>query len=89
MRLATSPDGRYGSVLIRQDARVYAALLDGAERSVHRLAPGRRAWVHVARGSVTVNGKALEAGDALGVSGAAEIALEQGRGAELLLFDLP
>jgi redox-sensitive bicupin YhaK (pirin superfamily) len=88
LRLVASPDGREGSVKIHQDAYVYAALLESAERASHRLAPGRRAYVHVARGSVTVNGEPLEAGDALKTTGTPEIVLEKGEGAEVLLFDL-
>jgi quercetin 2,3-dioxygenase len=89
LRLIASPDGAEGSVRMHQDARVYAALLDGAERAVHRLAAGRRAYVHVARGSVTVQGKRLGAGDALKLDAVDEISLEQGAQAEVLLFDLP
>jgi len=85
--LIASPDGAQGSVMIHQDARVYAALLDGAERAVHALARGRRAYVHVARGSLVANGTRLAAGDALKTD-AAEIVLEAGVGAEVLLFDL-
>jgi redox-sensitive bicupin YhaK (pirin superfamily) len=89
LRLIASPDGAEGSVRIHQDARVYAALLDGAERVVHRLAAGRRAYVHVARGSVRVQGYALGAGDALKIDKVNEISLEQAARAEVLLFDLP
>jgi hypothetical protein len=88
LRLIASPDGAEGSVTIHQDARVYAALVDGAERVAHRLAPGRRAYVHVARGAATVNGQPLEAGDAL-KSDQAEIVIERGAAGEILLFDLP
>jgi redox-sensitive bicupin YhaK (pirin superfamily) len=87
--LIASPDGAQGSVRVHQDARVYAALLDGAERAEHRLASGRRAYVHVARGSVTVQGTRLGAGDALKIDKVGEITLEQGAQAEVLLFDLP
>jgi len=89
LRLVASPDGREGSVKIHQDAFVYATLLDGAERAVHRLAPGRRAYLHVARGQLQANGEALSAGDALKATDVAEIVLEQGAQAEALLFDLP
>jgi redox-sensitive bicupin YhaK (pirin superfamily) len=89
LRLVASPDGRDGSVTIHQDAFVYASLLDGAERVTHRLAPGRRAYVHVARGTLAVNGQPLGAGDALKASGVGEIVLEQGADAEALVFDLP
>jgi quercetin 2,3-dioxygenase len=88
LRLVASPDGREGSVTIHQDAFVYAALLDGADRAVHNLQPNRRAYVHVARGRLTVNGQPLEAGDAAKAVDTAEIVLEKGKDAEVLLFDL-
>jgi len=89
LRLVASPDGREGSVKIHQDAFVYAALLDGAERATHKLAPERRAYVHLARGQLRANGEALSAGDALKATDVPEIVLEQGVEAEALLFDLP
>lgn len=92
LRLVASPDGAQGSVRIHQDARLYAALLDGAERVEHSLAPGRAVWVHLARGRVRVNGELLEAGDAAAATAAqlpaGRVVLEGGEGAELLLFDL-
>jgi redox-sensitive bicupin YhaK (pirin superfamily) len=89
LRLIASPDGAEGSVTIHQDARLYAALLEGAERASHALSPGRRAYVHVARGRISANGTALEAGDALKAEGVPAIELSDGKGAEVLLFDLP
>jgi quercetin 2,3-dioxygenase len=88
LRLIASPDGADGSVTIHQDARVYAGLFDGAERATHALAKGRLGYVHVARGRAQVNGHNLQAGDAL-KSDAAEIRIEDGAHAEVLLFDLP
>ena len=88
LRLIASGDAREGSVLIHQDAAVYAALLDGAERISHKLDPARKAYVHVARGTLTVNGQPLEAGDALKASGVAEMIFENGEQAEVILFDL-
>jgi redox-sensitive bicupin YhaK (pirin superfamily) len=88
LRLIASPDGRDGSVVIHQDAAVYAALLDGDDHVAHLLAEGRGAYVHVARGRVTINGKTVAAGDALQVETAGEIIFEKGEKAELLLFDL-
>jgi len=88
LRLIASADGREASVQIHQDAAVYAALLDGAERIAYELDPGRRAYVHVARGKLTVNGQRLEAGDALKASGVTELVLENGEQAEVILFDL-
>ena len=88
LRLIASPDGAEGSVRIHQDARVYAALLDGAERAAHRLAPGRRVYVHLARGRLSANGHVLGAGDALKLADLQELVLEKGDNAEVLLFDL-
>jgi redox-sensitive bicupin YhaK (pirin superfamily) len=88
LRLIASPNGAEGSVSLHRDARMYAALLDGAERAVHALARGRGAYLHVARGRVDVNGRRLAAGDALKLADIAEILLEKGEGAEVLLFDL-
>ena len=84
-----TPEGRDGSVTIHQDATIYAALLDGAERVTHEVAAGRRAYVHVARGSVAVNGERLGPGDAVKLDGGARIVLSDGDDAEVLLFDLP
>ena len=89
LRLIASPDGRDGSVTIQQDAYVYASVLDGADRATHALAPGRRAYVHVARGALEVNGMPLAGGDGLKVERAVELELKNGRAAEVLLFDLP
>jgi redox-sensitive bicupin YhaK (pirin superfamily) len=88
LRLLASPDGRDDSVTIHQDAYLYAALLEGTDRLVHVLRPGRRAYLHVARGKVTANGQPLEAGDALKAVDTSELVLEQGKEAEVLLFDL-
>jgi quercetin 2,3-dioxygenase len=88
LRLVASPDGREGSVTVHQDACLYSALLDGADRVAYGVAPGRRAYVHVARGKLSVNGQPLEAGDALKATDTAEIVLEKAGNAEILLFDL-
>ncbi len=88
LRLIASPDGRDGSVTIHQDACVYAMLLDDAEPVIHALAPGRRAYVHVARGVVSVNGTPLEGGDGVKIEDEASIELKDARDAEVLLFDL-
>lgn len=88
LRLIASPDGAESSVRIHQDARVYAGLFDGAERARHELAAGRKAYLHVARGTITVNGERLSAGDALKTDARA-LDLNAGERAEVLLFDLP
>jgi redox-sensitive bicupin YhaK (pirin superfamily) len=87
-RLIASPEGADGSVLIHQDARIYAGLFDGDEHAGITLAPGRRAYVHVARGEVTVNGTTLAAGDAMKLSEESRVEVTRGRDAEVLLFDL-
>lgn len=89
LRAVASPDGRDGSVTIHQDAVLYATKLDGAAEVTHALAPGRRAYVHVARGQVSVNGQPLAAGDGARVEREPALRLESGRAAEVLVFDLP
>jgi hypothetical protein len=89
LRLIASPDGSDGSVVIRQDARVYAGLFDGDEQAVLEVATGRRLYVHVARGEMTANGEILRAGDALKLTGVTRLELAGGRAAEVLVFDLP
>jgi hypothetical protein len=88
LRVIASPDRRDGSVLIHQDALVYAGLFDGAERVELAIAAERKGYVHVARGSLKVNGQELGAGDALKSAGG-KLVLEAGRAAEVLVFDLP
>jgi redox-sensitive bicupin YhaK (pirin superfamily) len=88
LHMIASPDGADGSVTIHQDARVYAALLEGDATVTHPLGTGRRAYVYVARGAAQVNGIALAAGDAAAITGEREITVERGSAAEILLFDL-
>ncbi len=89
LRLIASPDAADGSVLIHQDARVYAGLFDGAERATLDVAPSRLIYVHAARGSIIANGASLQAGDALKVTDATRLELAQGSTAEVIVFDLP
>jgi len=86
-----APEAEAGDTALplRQDAWLYAALLDGAERAAHRLAPGRRAWLQVARGRLSVNGQAVRAGDGIALAELPEVVAEQAEQAEILLFDLP
>jgi redox-sensitive bicupin YhaK (pirin superfamily) len=89
LRLIASPDGAEGSVSIYQDACVYAALITGDEAVSHALAPGRRAYVHIVRGSARVDGTALSDGDAAKIEREPTIRVDRGENAEILLFDLP
>ncbi len=87
-RLVASEDGREGSVLIHADAALLVGRFDGAERATHVVREGRKAYVHVAGGSVVVDGTLLEAGDALKVHAPGDLVFDTGRDAEVLLFDL-
>ena len=89
LRLIASPDRADGSVLIHQDARVYAGLFDGDETATLAIAPGRRVYLHVARGQITADGAALSAGDALKLTDSRTLQLRDAREAEVLVFDLP
>lgn len=89
LRLIASPDGREGSVTIHQDAYVYASMLDGKDAVTHRLAAGRRAYVHVARGAVKANGTPLKGGDGVKIENESAIELKDAREGEVLVFDLP
>lgn len=88
LRLIVSPDGRDGSVSMNQNAFVYAGLFNDAERAELTLAARRKGYVHIARGSIKVNGQQLGAGDAIKIDGGT-ITLESGKEAEVLVFDLP
>ncbi|HWS27855.1 MAG TPA: pirin family protein [Xanthomonadales bacterium] len=89
LRLVGSPDGSDGSVTIHQDVRLYAGLFDGTEHAELALAEGRLAYVHMVQGSALVNGQHVGAGDALLYRDEAAVRIEQGNGAEVLVFDLP
>jgi hypothetical protein len=89
LRLIASPDRAEGSVLIQQDARVYAGLFDGQESAALNVAPQRGVYVHVARGAVGVNEHTLNAGDAIELTDAREVKLQHGKAAEVIVFDLP
>jgi quercetin 2,3-dioxygenase len=88
LRLVVSPDGRDGSVQIRQDNELYATVLAPGESVEHALKPDRHAYVQVARGSVTLNGAQLDAGDGAAVSAEKSLQLTGVNDAEVLLFDL-
>jgi quercetin 2,3-dioxygenase len=89
LRLVASPNGAEGSVRIHQDARAYAGLFDANEQGSLAVGAGRRLYVHVARGAITVNGATLAAGDALKITDATPLSLTDGSNAEVLVFDLP
>jgi redox-sensitive bicupin YhaK (pirin superfamily) len=88
LRLIASTDGRDGSVKIRQDNELYATVLGAGESVKHTLKPERHAYVQVARGSVTLNGTALETGDGAAISAEKVVELTGVKDAEVLFFDL-
>ena len=89
LRLVGSRDGREGSVRIHQDVLVHLARLSPGEDVVHALAPGRHAWIQMARGAAQVNGARLAAGDGAALSEERSVTLRGVDGAEALVFDLP
>jgi redox-sensitive bicupin YhaK (pirin superfamily) len=88
LRLVASPDGREGSLTIRQDARLYLASLDGGRDVRHEVSPGRHAWLQVLRGDVSLNGLPLSAGDGAAVSAESSLMIKADGPSEVLLFDL-
>jgi redox-sensitive bicupin YhaK (pirin superfamily) len=88
LRLIASRDGRDGSVSASQDFSLYASILEPAATVKHALAPGRHAWLQVARGEITLNGQRLETGDGAAVSNEEAIEISATAPSEILLFDL-
>jgi redox-sensitive bicupin YhaK (pirin superfamily) len=86
--LLASRDGREGSIQVQQDLTISVTRLGSGQTRSYALAPGRHAWVQVARGSAIVNGAALSEGDGAAVSEEPRVDLEGSEPAELLLFDL-
>ncbi len=90
LRLVGSPDGRDGSIVIHQDAKIFAALLNSGDEVAHVLQPGRKGWVQIVRGAVEVNGEPLRAGDGVAVENVPALAVSsRADDSEILVFDLP
>ncbi|KVD38542.1 quercetin 2,3-dioxygenase [Burkholderia sp. ABCPW 11] len=88
LRLVAAPDGGEGALSIRADARIFAGLIDGDETTAFDVPAGRSVYVHVARGEVEINGRALAVGDGARIGGVDAVAFARGRTAEVLLFDV-
>lgn len=86
--LAVSPDGREGSIAIRQDAFIRSAKLQSGQRLEYKIEPGRGVWFHIATGAVKLNGLALQAGDALAVEDESALDIVGVEPGEVILFDL-
>jgi quercetin 2,3-dioxygenase len=90
LRLVASSDGRDGSVVIHQDAEIYASILNKREQIEHALLAGRHGWLQVVHGAVELNGQSLRAGDGAAVSGEPVLTVTgDSDSAEVLLFNLP
>ena len=87
--LVASPDGAQGSTTIGQDARLWASVLAAGEQLDYALAAGRLAYVHLVRGSLTLNGQSMAAGDGAKIASETNLQFVAGEEAEILLFDLP
>jgi redox-sensitive bicupin YhaK (pirin superfamily) len=83
-----SPEGGAHAVRLHADAALHAGLFDGAEQATLALDPARKAYVHLVRGELRVNGQSLRAGDALKLEGESQLHLAEGQQAEVLVFDL-
>ncbi|MFN3496226.1 MAG: pirin family protein [Hydrogenophaga sp.] len=88
LRLVASNGGASGSVHINADAALYAGLFNGDESAELALDPSRKAYVHVVRGQVAVNGQRLQGGDAAVLADEARVSIAEGEQAEVLVFDL-
>jgi redox-sensitive bicupin YhaK (pirin superfamily) len=89
LRLLVSPDGRDGSLAAHQDALLYGGLLTAGEKLTHTLDGGRRGYLHVARGAISLNGSPLRTGDGARIEQESDLRLEGLEDAEILVFDLP
>ncbi|MCE9554635.1 MAG: pirin family protein [Planctomycetes bacterium] len=83
-----SRNGRDGSLTLHQDAGILLTTLGTGEQTRYPLAPGRRAWLQVLRGSAEVNGQALEVSDGAALSDETEIVVKSTADSEFMLFDL-
>ena len=91
LQLVAAKDSTNGVLKIHQDAKLFASELNSGQQVKHELAPGRHAWLQVARGELQLNGQSLHAGDGAAVTGETELAIAangSGNTAEFLLFDL-
>ena len=90
LRLVGSSNGSDGSVVVHQDVKIFAALLNSGEEVTYALPSGRKGWLQMVRGAVAMNGHELDAGDGAAVTAEPEITVTaKADGTELLVFDLP
>jgi len=83
-----APEPRENEVRLVQDAEIWTAKLDAGVEAIHPLRPGRKAWLQVARGEITLGDDTLKAGDAAAITDVGQIAVKSNAESEVLLFDL-
>jgi redox-sensitive bicupin YhaK (pirin superfamily) len=83
-----SPDGRKGSLRVRQDVLMHSALLEPGVHVVHELSRGRRAWLHLVEGEALLGDIVLGTGDGAGVTTDRAVSITARQATEILLFDL-
>ncbi|AUD79195.1 quercetin 2,3-dioxygenase [Kangiella profundi] len=88
LKLVASQQGRQDSITIGQDVDIYAGLFNGEESATHQLKEQRKAWLHLARGNVRVNGQELNEGDGAAFAAGDTIEISNGHNAEVLVFDM-
>ena len=86
--LVASPEGANNAVKIHADARIYAGLFDGSQSQQLELNPDRKAYAHLIKGSLDINGIALSGGDALFIENEGALIISKGKDAEVIIFDL-
>lgn len=89
LRLVASRDGRDGALTIHQDVNIYSAILPAGTKCIHPIGKGRRAWLQIARGAITLNGQTLVSGDGAAVTDETSLIIAANEPGEILLFDLP
>ena len=88
LRIIASPTGNDGAVKIHADAKIYAGVFNGPETATVQLDPKRKAYAHLIRGTITINGQTLTGGDALLIENESKLEINHGENAEVLIFDL-
>jgi redox-sensitive bicupin YhaK (pirin superfamily) len=88
LRLLASPEGENGSLTLHQDVRIFGGRFHEAERMELELQQGRRAYIHVVRGSIAVNETRLNAGDGVKISPPANVVIQHGRDADIMMFEV-
>lgn len=88
LRLIASPTGESDSVVVHADAKIYAGIFEGSDLYEFNLNPQRKAYFHLVKGQLEINGQILRGGDALLIEGESHLAWKNAQDAEVLLFDL-